>query len=163
MSVNLATSKLCASAAPFVPPKKPFTKEEYEAQLRAIGAELDAEFEKVRDAMALLNLSKFNAAQKKIRSLFNKANKLNNKAKKLSDSAFLTSEGRKDGPPKFRVGDRVMYVNWMNGDILKRGVIVALRDDAYERKMMGDYYYHVQYDDKTFDTYTNENDLRAEK
>jgi hypothetical protein len=44
------------------------------------------------------------------------------------------------------------------------GVVVKVRDDAYERKQREvdsthPHYYHVEYDDGNFDTYVNENAL----
>lgn len=53
----------------------------------------------------------------------------------------------------FNVGDKVFSY-----DYNKIGKIVALRDDSYERReRLKDpkrpYYYHIQFDDGSFDTY----------
>lgn len=52
----------------------------------------------------------------------------------------------------FAPGDRVV------NDLKRRGRIVRIRDDAYERGCRRKdpehgYYYHVEYDDGKFDTY----------
>jgi len=59
----------------------------------------------------------------------------------------------------FNSGDRI-YCDTLR----KYGKIVSLRDDTYERKERlknpnHPFYYHVQFDDGSFDTYISSNDL----
>lgn len=59
----------------------------------------------------------------------------------------------------FKSGDRICC------EILRKyGNIVSLRDDIYERKERTKrpnhpFYYHIQFDDGSFDTYISSNDL----
>lgn len=53
----------------------------------------------------------------------------------------------------FNIGDRIY-----SEDYKKLGKIVSLRDDSYERRERlkdpkRQYYYHIQFDDGSFDTY----------
>ena len=54
--------------------------------------------------------------------------------------------------PLFNSGDRV-HCDYLN----KNGLIISLRNDSYEKQMRiknrDHYYYHVKFDDNTFDTY----------
>ena len=61
--------------------------------------------------------------------------------------------------PAFGSGQKVVVV--LTG---KRGTVERLRDDAYERGRRcanpGHYFYSINFDDGTFDTYIAQTDLR---
>lgn len=58
----------------------------------------------------------------------------------------------------FSSGDKVYNVS-----LNKYGIIINLRNDTWEKKMreqnQSHYYYHIYYDDNTFDTYVSTNCL----
>jgi hypothetical protein len=61
--------------------------------------------------------------------------------------------------PVFSPGDRIY-----SEDYKKSGNVIALRDDSYERKERikdpnRQYYYHIQFDDNSFDTYIPGNSI----
>ena len=59
----------------------------------------------------------------------------------------------------FNVGDKI-YCE----DYKKSGKIISIRDDSYERKEREKYpnhpiYYHIKFDDGSFDTYVSANSI----
>ena len=55
------------------------------------------------------------------------------------------------------------YENFITISSLKKGVVVRLRSDEYEKKNClpnGNYHYSVTFDDGTFETYLSESDMK---
>ena len=64
--------------------------------------------------------------------------------------------------PKFQTGERIGLFNFFTKKITKTGTINYLRNDSWEKKNnhpSGKFYYSVNYDDGSFETYQNESDL----
>lgn len=65
-------------------------------------------------------------------------------------------------PQLFNKGQRFQVVDILKKPTGKFGVITYLRDDHYEKEnnhKRDVYYYHVEFDDGSVETYLNQNDI----